>query len=69
VKNVCGQSSKSRYCLLAGLVAVIVMLLISMILHRSSIFQWNLLTWIAVLGIILAFVIGGVCACGGKDKK
>lgn len=69
MKNIGGQGRKRRYCLLAGLVAFIIILVISVQLHRYSIFQWNLFTWIAVLGVILVFMIGGFCAYGKKDRR
>jgi hypothetical protein len=51
------------YCLLAAAVGTVVVVLKTCCLEHYPIGRWDALTWIAAIGVIVAFTICGALGC------
>ena len=57
---------KGRYCLIAGITAV-VLIFAKACISKYLPWQWNCVTWITAIVIVLGFVVCALVGC--KDKK
>ncbi len=66
----CMKEGKKMRCLLMGLAMFVVIIGVMAIFHKSTVFQWDSLTWVAIISIVICASLCNVCGDKkDKDKK
>ena len=59
---------KPCYCLLAAFVGAAVVFLKTYVVDDYRPAEWDSATWIAAIGVVVAFLICGILGCGRNER-
>jgi len=61
---------KTCYIVFAGIFAIAVILLKTCVCEKYAVCNWDCLTWIAAIGVVLAFIVCALFGCkhSAQDK-